>query len=157
MSQTPLTLVLQGLFGMNPSKSIGFATKLVDSCIHINTKIEERMVRAEVEEMDSAIQGLVSQRDAFIREFNEDNEFIASTKKKMETIKEGSLIAFHWREISETEKHIESLQKQRDDIETQLEAINEKKRNIVARKKPSFITIALDVLNESLNDERQSL
>ena len=96
--------------------------------------------------------------DAFIREFNEDNEFIASTKKKMETIKEGSLIAFHWREIPETEKHIESLQKQRDDIETQLEAINEKKkRNIVARKKPSFITIALDVLNESLNDERQSL
>jgi len=157
MSQTPLTLILQGLFGMTASKSIDFATKLVDSCIDMNTKIEERMVRAEVEEMDSAIQGLVSQLDAFIRELNEDNEFIAATKRKMETIKEGSLIAFHWREISETEKHIESLEKQQDDIETQLEAINEKKRNIVARKKPSFLAVALDVLDDSLREEKHSL
>jgi len=142
---------------MTASKSIDFATKLVDSCIDMNTKIEERMVRAEVEEMDSAIQGLVSQLDAFIRELNEDNEFIAATKRKMETIKEGSLIAFHWREISETEKHIESLEKQQDDIETQLEAINEKKRNIVARKKPSFLAVALDVLDDSLREEKHSL
>lgn len=173
MSQNPLSLILQNLAGLSVESSDALTAKVAKLCTETNKKLEEhsstiktnmKETEEKIDELNKTIQRLSPQRSELIKQIEDDDKLIAIEKFKIKNLREEredtrneeltNVIREHWAKIHEIEKHRESLQAEKNEVDKQINAVrNEcegfcKQYNDAFRERPNFFMAALEVLEQ---------
>jgi len=181
MSQNPLSLILQNLVGLSVESSEALSDKVTKLCANTKKKLEEKSLiiknnmkemAVKIDELNKSVERLSRQRRELTKQIEEDDKLIAIEKFKIKNLREErddtkneeltNIIREHWIKIHEIEKHRESLQTEKNQLDTQINTIHNecedflKQYNAAFKEGPSFFMTALELLDERSTEQQQS-